>query len=166
MISRQTPILLDTNAIKACHQFGCWRAISGAFHLETVEACVVEFQTGGHAQRTQEYVDELTLRGQFKQVHTPTELELAEVALAGGGSIHHGERHLWAHALGRTDVWVLCGPDRGSMRFGCNRNLGQRLIALGTLLEDLRHPALGEIPDHFKHGWLEQVRRNFILGIV
>lgn len=166
MISRQTPILLDANAITACHEYGCWRAISGAFHLETVEACIIEFQTGGHAQRTQEYVDERTRRSGFKQIHTPTELEIAEVVLSGGNAIHYGEQHLWAHALGRTDFWVLCGPDRGSMRFGCSRNLGERLIALGTLLDHLNHPSAREIPEHYKPRWLEQERRKVVLGII
>lgn len=166
LISRDTPILLDANAIAACHEFACWRAIAGAFRLETVEECIKEFQTGGYALQSQEYVDERTLRGQFRHVHNPTELELAEVLLDGGAGIHCGEQHLWAHALGREDAWVLCGPDRGSMRFGCHRNHGQRLIALGSLLDSLRHPSAGRLPHHYTQNWLEKVRRDFILGIV
>ena len=44
-----------------------------------------------------------------------------------------GERSLWAHALTRSDAWVLCGPDKASMRFGVRLGLQERLMALETL---------------------------------
>ncbi|PZQ12414.1 MAG: hypothetical protein DI565_16465 [Ancylobacter novellus] len=167
MITRQTPILLDTNAIVACHEMGCWRAICGAFPLETVETCIVEFQTGGHVLLSPDYVDEATLRAQFAHIHDPQHIERAEVALRGGHALHEGEKDLWAHALGRSDdVWVLCGPDRASMKFGCAQKLAQRLISLESLLVHLRHPAVKTLEHLYSQAWLDDVRRKFILGIV
>ena len=52
-------------------------------------------------------------------------------------SLDIGERSLWAHALTRGDVWVLCGPDKTSLRLGVRLGLRDRLVALETLLSDL-----------------------------
>ena len=48
-----------------------------------------------------------------------------------------GERSLWAHALGRTDNWMLCGPDKASLRMGVRLGFRDRLEALETLLDDV-----------------------------
>ena len=50
-----------------------------------------------------------------------------------------GEHSLWAHALARKDGWVLCGPDKASMRFGVRLGYKNRLVALETLLTDAGH---------------------------
>ena len=54
-----------------------------------------------------------------------------------------GERCLWAHALTRADAWVLCGPDKASLRFGVRLGFRERLVALEGLLE-----AIGYRPEN------------------
>ena len=49
-----------------------------------------------------------------------------------------GERSLWAHALTRSDAWVLCGPDKASLRFGVRLGFRERLVALEWLLDGSR----------------------------
>ena len=44
-----------------------------------------------------------------------------------------GERALWAHALTRNDDWILCGPDKASLRFGVRLGFRERLVALEAL---------------------------------
>jgi hypothetical protein len=48
-----------------------------------------------------------------------------------------GELMLWAHALGRPDAWVLCGPDKASLRVGIRLGFKDRLVALEGLLGDV-----------------------------
>ena len=43
---RQSPVLVDTNAIIEAYRTRSWRALSGGWRVETVEACVAETQTG------------------------------------------------------------------------------------------------------------------------
>ena len=35
-----------------------------------------------------------------------------------------GEQALWAHALGRGDGWLLCGPDKARVRLGVRLGWG------------------------------------------
>jgi hypothetical protein len=68
-----------------------------------------------------------------------------------------GERSLWAHALTRTDAWVLCGPDKASMRFGVRLGLKDRLIALESLLADAGHRPKEDLKLAYTTKWLEKV---------
>ena len=53
------------------------------------------------------------------------------------GGLDAGERELWAHALTRADAWVLCGPDKASLRIGIRLGLRDRLVSLEQLLDDV-----------------------------
>ena len=39
-----------------------------------------------------------------------------------------GEKALWAHVLARPNAWLLCGPDKASLRIGVRLNLRDRLV--------------------------------------
>ena len=45
-------------------------------------------------------------------------------------ALDRGEKSLWAHALGRTGAWLLCGPDRASLRVGVRLRFRERLVSL------------------------------------
>jgi len=47
-----------------------------------------------------------------------------------------GEKALWAHVLARPNAWLLCGPDKASLRIGVRLNLRDRLVPLERLLDD------------------------------
>jgi hypothetical protein len=68
-----------------------------------------------------------------------------------------GERSLWAHALTRSDAWILCGPDKASMRFGVRLGLKDRLIALEALLGDAGHRPKEALKLAYTTKWLEKV---------
>jgi hypothetical protein len=158
------PILVDTNVILEGHAKGCWAALAGHFHLETVEQCVVETQTGRQRRRPEHQIDETELRRQLKAVHPVSTAELAVVVAAGGGGLDDGEQALWAHALTREDAWILCGPDRASMKFGYDNKRRERLVSMGELTA-----AIGlnvQLAGHYSKEWLDSAISRFALGVL
>ena len=113
------PVLVDTNVILECHRVGSWRALAGGYRLETVEDCVTETQTGFQRRQPEHQIDETELRASLAAVHSVGNRERAESAVQVHGiELDLGEASLWAHALSRSDAWVLCGPDKASLRCG------------------------------------------------
>lgn len=116
---------------------------------------MIETQTGYQNRRVEETVDATVLRNSL--AHAPlavTPLQLASLALAAGGvELDPGERSLWAHALERTDAWVLCGPDRASLRVGVRLGLHERLVALETLLADVGHRPRMALKKNYTAAW-------------
>lgn len=74
-----------------------------------------------------------------------------------------GERSLWAHALTRTDAWMLCGPDRASLRFGVRVGCRDRMLSLEGLLEAVGHRVKGGLPRQFTTQWLDTVLSELIV---
>ena len=66
-----------------------------------------------------------------------------------------GERSLWAHALTRNDAWILCGPDRASLRFGIRLGFRDRLVALERLLSDAGHRPRQALRPAYTTRWLD-----------
>jgi hypothetical protein len=107
------PVLVDTNA-------------------------VIERHTGFQRRRPEKQVDPKVLLAGLKAVHQVNDAERAAALIRDGeiAMLDEGEKALWAHALARPDVWVLCGPDKASLRIGIRLKLRDRLVALERLLED------------------------------
>ena len=119
MARHQGPVLVDTNVIIESYRVDSWRALAGGYRAETVEECIAETQAGARRRRPEHRIDETGLRGSLSAVHSVSELERATLALRVTGIVlDGGEESLWAHALGRNDAWILCGPDRASLRYG------------------------------------------------
>jgi hypothetical protein len=148
MARHRGPVLVDTNVIIECWRIGAWRALSNGYAVETVEDCVVETQTGFQRRRTAQQIDNKTLRASLKAIHDVTDPELAKAIVRDPlfSFLDVGERSLWAHALGRTDAWVLSGPDKASLRFGIRCGLRDRLVALEGLLKDAGYKPSGLKP--------------------
>lgn len=155
-------VLVDTNTILEGHRIGCWRALAGGYRLETVEECITETQTG--PLNRPDRIDEATLRASFGAIHGVTPLELAQVALMPGPHLDAGENALWAHAIGRSEAFVLCGPDRASMRFGIENGHRDRLVSLEHLLAEIGERPPAGMKDHFGDAWLRQVAVSIIMG--
>ncbi len=133
------PLLVDTNVILECHRTGSWRALTSRYTTETVEECVKETQTGFQNRNPEQQIDEGDLRKSLTAVWTVSEHDLA-VATIHEPRISHldpGELHLWAHALTRQDAWILCGPDKASMRVGAALGFKARIVSLERLLLDI-----------------------------
>lgn len=159
-------ILVDTMIIIECHLHGCWTALANAHHLETVEKCVEETQTGKLVRSPQHTPNERQLRSTLKNVHTVSEAELAIVLLNNGDAIHAGEQQLWAHALTRTDDWRLCGPDRGSYRFGYDMGLKSKLISLQELFTLRNMPYPATLDQHYGSSWHGKQITDLTFGIL
>jgi hypothetical protein len=157
MARHRGPVLVDTNSILECFRAGSWRALSSGYGVETVEDCVTETQTGFQRRRAELQIDAAKLVATLKAVHPVTDADRAVVAVrAPDIALDVGERSLWAHALTRNDAWVLCGPDKASMRFGVRLGLKDRLIALETLLGDAGHRPKEALKLAYTTKWLEK----------
>ena len=153
MARHQGPVLVDTNVIIESHRVAAWRALSGGYRVETVEECVAETQAGAQRRRPKRRIDETELRGSLSVVHSVSDVERAELALRKHDIVlDTGEESLWAHALGRDDPWILCGPDRASLRCGIRLGFHERLVSLERLLADAGHRP--RVPLRVTgHGW-------------
>jgi hypothetical protein len=158
MARHHGPILIDTNAILECFRVGSWRALSSGYSVETVEDCVTETQTGFQRRRAELQIDAAQLTASLNAVHPADDAQRAVVAIrAPDIALDVGERSLWAHAMTRSDTWLLCGPDKASMRFGVRLGLKDRLIALEALLTDAGHRPKEVLKLPYTTKWLEKV---------
>ena len=151
------PVLVDTNAILECFRVGGWRALASGYGVETVEECMTETQTGYQRRQPEQQINGAELRASLVSVHSVGDPELARVAVSAPDiALDLGERCLWAHALTRADAWVLCGPDKASLRFGVRLGLRERLVALEWLLEAIGYRPRIDLRPAYTRKWLEK----------
>ena len=139
MARHRGAVLVDTNVIIECWRTAAWKALAGGYAIETVEDCVIETQTGHQRRRPEEQIDRAVLLAGLRAVHPVGDAELAGAIVRDAEItlLDPGERALWAHALTREDAWVLCGPDKASLRIGIRLGLRNRLVCLERLLDDI-----------------------------
>jgi hypothetical protein len=165
MARHNGPVLVDTNVILEAFRVGSWRALSGGYCLETVEDCVTETQTGYQRRRAETQIDAVSLRKSLAAIHSVSDLERATATvMATDIALDIGEHSLWAHALTRKDGWVLCGPDKASMRFGVRLGLKDQLIALETLLEEAGHKSKVALKLNYTHKWLRDALSEMFIA--
>ena len=100
---------------------------------------MIETQTGFQRRRPEQQIDNAALRASLAAVHKVGDAERAAAIVREPmfSFLDLGEQSLWAHALTRKDDWVLCGPDKASLRFGVRLGLRERLVALEELVAGL-----------------------------
>jgi hypothetical protein len=149
-------LLVDTNVILECWRIGAWTALASGYSVETVEDCMIETQTGYQNRRTEQTVNEAALRASLANPACKvTDAQRAMLALeAPEIQLDPGERSLWAHALTRTDAWMLCGPDKASLRFAVRVGFRDRIAALETLLEAVGYRPRVEFQRAYTAKWL------------
>ncbi|MGO6803456.1 hypothetical protein ACCS50_23975 [Rhizobium ruizarguesonis] len=158
MARHHGPILVDTNVIIECWRVSAWKALCGGYAVETVGDCFVETQTGFQKRRPEEQIDSDVLARTLNAVHGVQEAERAK-AVTRDQTIAHldaGERALWAHAISRKDAWVLCGPDKASLRIGIRLGLRDRLVSLERLLGDVGFRPKVDLKTPYTQKWLDQ----------
>jgi hypothetical protein len=74
-----------------------------------------------------------------------------------------GERALWAHALTRDDDWVLCGPDKASLRFGVRLSFRERLVALEALLDAVGYRPKQPLRTAYSAAWLAHALNEIVM---
>ena len=133
-------MLADTNVILEAHRTRSWRTLTGGYRVETVEDCIAETQNGFQRRRPELQIDAAKLRGSLKTIHPFGDRERADLAIRISGiELDRGEASLWSHALTRTDAWVLCEPDKASLRCGVRLGYREQLVSLEGLLDDVGH---------------------------
>lgn len=157
-------ILVDTNVIFTGYKSNCWRAFAGAYRVETVQACVIETQTAKQKFSRDKQIDEGALVATLNAVHSVSDEALARVLLKEGSELHYGEQHLWAHALTRSDDWLLCGPDTASMDFGLSLKLRSRLVCFEALLENRSIRPKPSLDAQYTRRWFEHLMTRRVLG--
>lgn len=165
MARHHGPVLVDTNVILESYRIGAWAALAGGYPVETVEDCVTETQTGFQRRRPEQQIDAKSLRASLAAVHAPGDREIAAVALRGAGiALDIGERSLWAHVLTRTNGWIVCGPDKASLRFGVRLGHRDRLVALERLLADAGYRPKEPLKLAYTSKWLEKTLGELVLS--
>ena len=119
---------------------------------------MTETQTGFQLRRKEEAIDLAELRESLAAVHSVSVRKRAELALRKGSiALDEGEEALWAHALGRDDAWLLCGPDRASLRCGIRLGQRERLVALEELLARVGHRPSKALRPAYTKKWHDRV---------
>ena len=137
---RDFSVLVDTNVIIESHRTRSWEALTGALRIETVEDCVIETQTGFQMRREEETIDVGYLEASLFEIHQVSDEQRVELAIRTGGiALDRGEESLWSHALTYTDAWILCSPDKASLRCGVKLGLREKLVSLEGLLGSVGH---------------------------
>jgi hypothetical protein len=165
MSRHRGPVLIDTNAILESFRVGTTRALASGYRVETVEDCVTETQTGFQRRRPEQQIDAGALRNSLAAVHPVGDTERAVVAVrAPDIALDIGEQSLWAHALTRSDSWILCGPDKASLRFGVRLGFRERLVALERLFEAVGHRPRESLKLAYTSKWLENALSEMVLS--
>jgi hypothetical protein len=164
MARHHGPVLVDTNVILECWRVGAWRALTGGYRVETVEDCVIETQTGFQRRAVEQQIDNAALRASLAIVQQVTDSDRAAAIVRETmfSFLDLGEQSLWAHALTRKDNWVMCGPDKASLRFGVRLGLRERLVALESLLQGAGHKA-SELRPAYTSAWLAKTLGEIVI---
>lgn len=158
MARHQGPVLVDTNVVIECWRVSAWKALTGGYQVETVTMCEIETQTGLQRRRPEQQIDRRVLQETLKASHDVSDAERAAAILHDEQVrfLDAGEQMLWAHALTRNDAWILCGPDKASLRLGIRLGLRGRLVSLERLLLDVGHRSKPELREAYTQKWLER----------
>ena len=133
--------------------------------METVVDCVTETQTGFQRRRPERRIDETRLRDRLAAVHEVGDLERAVLAIRTGAiALDRGEASLWAHALGRDDDWILCGPDKASLRCGVMLGLRERLASMEGLLDEVGHRPGTALREPYTKRWHDRTLSRLVLA--
>lgn len=158
-------VLVDTNVIIEAHRTGAWAALAGAYGVETVEECVVETQTGYQRRPREQWIDVGDLEVSLAAVHKVADREHAELAVRVTDiALDRGEQALWAHALGRTGAWLLCGPDRASLRVGVRLRFRERMVSLEELLDRAGHRPRRVLRPAYTRKWMARVVSEMVVA--
>ena len=117
MPNRGDTIFIDTCAMEGAHACNCWNAIHKNYKLKTEDFCIQEATRRNRTGNKLIKRDPEELRKEMECLECLPEdvLELGEL-LHDVVDLDTGERRLLALALKHPAVWLLCGPDIGTLR--------------------------------------------------
>jgi hypothetical protein len=163
-------VLADTNVLLEAHRIGCLKTLCAQHLIVTVSKCIEETQTGFHLRPPEGTIPRESLQSALSQIAEVSKIEVAtiELRLPTGPYLDDGEKHLLAHALTRTDSYLLCGPDRAMIRAAVKLNLSEKLVSLAQLAAEANVGTrqLKLLRENFGKRWLEDERAKAVLGIL
>ena len=107
----------------------------------------------------------MRLRDRLAGVHAVGDLERAVLAIrAGEIALDRGEASLWAYALRRDDDWILCGPDKASLRCGVMLGLREKLVSMEALLDKVGHRPGTALREAYTRRWHERMLGQLVLA--
>lgn len=163
MARRRGRVAVDTNAIIEAHRVGAWRALTGNYQVETVEECRREALTNP-ARRPAVRIEAEALDAARIAVHAVSLRQRAVLKLgAPDADLHPGERALWAHLLDAGGKWLMCGPDKASMRCGARLGFADRIVSLQRLLDDIGCKPKARLHPQYTEKWHQRVLADFAL---
>lgn len=156
-------LLVDTNIIIEAVRTRCWNAITSHFTVETVEKCYEEALTGDLHRPGYVEVDAAQLRKGLRNRHTVSDHESMQLSLQlpSASSLDAGERQLFAHVLGRTDVWIVSCADRAAVHVALELGWEERIVTLELVAR--KSGARPALKRHFTEDWLSEVRTAWLL---
>lgn len=155
-------VLLDNNAIGDAVDLGVWNGLLEAYagQLETVAE--ISSEAGTYFRKMPEQVALMASLGKLT-VYEVTTVERVRLSVRlENVALDDGERDLWAHACGRADGWILCGPDKASLRAAVRLGFRDRLISLEQLLADAGLKTKG-LRQHQTKKWLDQTISQIVV---
>jgi hypothetical protein len=165
MPPRGALVLVDTVAIKAAHQTGCWNALRKTYRLETVAKCIEEacrFDRHGRRLVNRE-AEEINAEIRIREV---TAIQRAAVVLQVGAHVDldQGEHDLLAYALTLDQrLWWLCGPDKATLIALHRLHLIDRMVSLEVLARSAGHQGC-QWEGQYTERWLAEKRLKLQLG--
>ncbi|MDQ8204213.1 hypothetical protein [Pelagicoccus sp. SDUM812003] len=162
--TRNSIILVDTNAIAAAHKLNCWNALKRSYKLHTVELCIEEATRPNRQGRRLVDRDPDQLKSDFAKVVMVDKKSQAELMLAVGNrnDVDEGERDLLAYAKSLSgNVWWLCGPDNGTVHAMRILRLFERMVSLEAIAQGCGH-RFKSLPQNYSEEWLANHRRAFL----
>ncbi|MCA1935138.1 MAG: hypothetical protein LDL37_06775 [Asticcacaulis sp.] len=165
MPKHKGPILLDNNAIGDAVDLNKWKALVGAYKHQLHTVRTVSEEAGSYFAKLSKREELMVSLGNLS-VHEVTDADRVGLHLAiPGVTLDAGERDLWAHARKRQDAWILCGPDKASVRAAIKLGLQDRLISLEELLTDAGISTKG-LPDSQTKKWLDQAKNKILFSSI
>lgn len=167
MTKHHGALLVDTNVILECHRVGAWQALSNGYSVETTEVCIEETQTGIRKRQRLKQIDARDLRKSLKMIHPVRNREFDSSRKAiqiGINKLDAGETSLWIHILTRNDDWILCGPDKASLRCGVRLGFREKLVSLERLLIDVGHQPKIPLRRAYTDKWLRVTLSELVVA--
>lgn len=167
-------VFVDTNVILEAFRTGCWAAICEHFAIETVEKCIEEALTGDPTEPGRVDVPSDVLIGGLAARHTVSKKELATFALKHSEcqALDDGELHLlaWLDANGLlSKVMVLMSTADKAAIVATGRLDGlDALVSLEHLAKNsgATHGQLADLKDHYRTGWLDEIKVKVRFGMI
>lgn len=165
----RTVVLADTNAIIEAVRTGTWNAVTGGLLIETVEECVREARRGQSTKPSYVLVSPRDL-SRINRVHRVSDSDRARHLLKDphAMTMDLGERDLFAHAMSRDksgdSTWVVCSPDKASIRAAVRLGWVDRLVSLEKLSTEVGGRPKPPFKQQFGEYFLSRYRTEYLLG--